>query len=118
MKIYQTLLMTVAATGLASGAWAEGYGSPAPSSTSDRLNAAEADMNAQVSTNMNADQMQEIQSNLRDKGYSVSVDGVWGPQTASAVREFQSANNLEVTGNLNNETIAELDVDAAGGVNR
>lgn len=56
-------------------------------------------------------EIQDVQQSLNDEGYSLSVDGVWGPQTRDAIRNFQQANNLDVTGTLDSQTLAELDVD-------
>ncbi len=51
------------------------------------------------------------QSTLQKMGYyDGTVDGVWGSQTAAAVRRFQLAKNLPVTGELNRETIEALSI--------
>lgn len=82
-----------------------------------------ADANANANASMNADsnvqlsglsnqQIQDAQQSLRQEGHSLSVDGIWGPQTAQAVRQFQQENGLDVTGSLDSETLAALDVDA------
>jgi hypothetical protein len=40
---------------------------------------------------MNKDQIRQIQQALKDKGlYRGEVDGIWGPNTASAMRQFGS----------------------------
>jgi peptidoglycan hydrolase-like protein with peptidoglycan-binding domain len=51
------------------------------------------------------------QSKLQKMGcYDGTVDGVWGSQTAAAVRRFQLAKDLRVTGELNRETIEALSI--------
>lgn len=53
-------------------------------------------------------QVRSVQENLNDRGYRVAADGVWGPQTARAVRNFQYDNNLQATGRMDNETIRAM----------
>jgi hypothetical protein len=49
------------------------------------------------------------QQALRDKGFDPGpVDGVMGPRTTAAVREFQSKENLTATGQLDADTRARL----------
>lgn len=64
--------------------------------------------------------VRQVQEKLKQEGYQVGpVDGIWGPKTQSAVREFQQAEGLEATGQLNQQTLAALEVQggaaAAGG---
>jgi peptidoglycan hydrolase-like protein with peptidoglycan-binding domain len=62
-----------------------------------------------------------VQQELKSEGFDPGpVDGVWGPKTSGAVREFQKAQGLEASGQLNARTLAELGVGggptaAAGG---
>jgi peptidoglycan hydrolase-like protein with peptidoglycan-binding domain len=55
-----------------------------------------------------------LQNRLRAHGYNVSVDGVFGPNTANAVRSFQRAKGLSVDGVVGPRTWAALN--GAGGV--
>src|SRR5690606_18004523 len=48
-------------------------------------------------------------------GYAVdAADGVWGPKTAAAVREFQRAKGLKQTGQADAATLEALGVPADG----
>lgn len=42
------------------------------------------------------DKVRELQSGLKQAGYKVSVDGIWGRETEAAVDAFQRSNNLLV----------------------
>ena len=54
---------------------------------------------AQVSQGSNGQAVRAVQVLLRNKyGYGITVDGDFGPQTASAVKDFQSTHNLSVDG--------------------
>jgi peptidoglycan hydrolase-like protein with peptidoglycan-binding domain len=52
-----------------------------------------------------------VQRSLNDRGFDAGpVDGQWGPNTEAAVREFQQANGIAQTGNLDPRTINALGV--------
>ncbi len=53
-----------------------------------------------------------IQSLLRDAGYDIKPDGIYGDETANAVRQFQIFNRLPVTGRVDLETFNVLVVAA------
>jgi peptidoglycan hydrolase-like protein with peptidoglycan-binding domain len=53
--------------------------------------------------------IRQIQEALNKEGYPVSaVDGVWGPATESALRNYQEAKGLEPTGRLDHDTVLAL----------
>src|SRR5687767_12689402 len=53
--------------------------------------------------------VENAQKTLKEKGhFSGTVDGVMGPQTTAAVRAYQQAEGMEVTGKLDATTIARL----------
>jgi lipid-binding SYLF domain-containing protein len=50
-------------------------------------------------------QVREVQTALKQQGFDPGpIDGVMGPMTMTAIRNFQSHNGLQVTGNINSET--------------
>ena len=50
-----------------------------------------------------------MQQALTDRGFDPGpVDGVMGPRTTSALREYQKSENLTVTGQLDVDTAAKL----------
>ncbi|MCX7869595.1 MAG: peptidoglycan-binding protein [Terrimicrobiaceae bacterium] len=53
--------------------------------------------------------LREVQARLKAMGfYRGEVDGAPGSQTAAAIRRYQLANNLRVTGEMNPQTAASL----------
>lgn len=55
--------------------------------------------------------VREAQRALRDLGYHPGpIDGMFGPQTRIALEKYQLAEKLPVTGQLDAETMARLDV--------
>lgn len=69
------------------------------------------DGNAKVASAAPRDnQVSRAQMALNERGYSLAVDGIYGPNTESAVREFQGRNGLAQTGTLDQETLDRLGV--------
>lgn len=55
-----------------------------------------------------------VQQALKDKGYDPGpVDGVMGARTKDAIKSFQTASNLQATGNINAETAQKLGVQSS-----
>jgi peptidoglycan hydrolase-like protein with peptidoglycan-binding domain len=56
--------------------------------------------------------VQAVQQSLRSAGsYNGAVDGVWGPDSATALQQFQTSHQLQVTGQLNQATASSLGLD-------
>jgi peptidoglycan hydrolase-like protein with peptidoglycan-binding domain len=59
--------------------------------------------------------VRQLQQALNDRGYNAGpVDGVWGPQTRSGVRDWQRANNQTATGRPSDQMLSELNVSGSG----
>jgi murein L,D-transpeptidase YcbB/YkuD len=55
--------------------------------------------------------VRDAQRALNDKGFSAgATDGVMGPHTESALRQFQQAQGLSTTGTLDQQTISALGI--------
>ncbi len=55
--------------------------------------------------------VRDAQRTLRDLGYQPGpIDGVMGPRTQTALRSYQRTEGLPVTGRLDPETMARLDI--------
>jgi peptidoglycan hydrolase-like protein with peptidoglycan-binding domain len=59
--------------------------------------------------------VRELQKALRKAGFSVKVDGQFGPTTVRAVKRFQRAANLTPSGTVGAKTVAALKTAAQGG---
>lgn len=58
--------------------------------------------------------VQAVQEHLRSAGaYGGAVDGVWGPDSATALQRFQANHQLQTTGQLNQATATALGLDPA-----
>ena len=59
-----------------------------------------------------SDAVRKAQVALNGQGYSLSVDGVRGPATEHALRDFQAKQGLAATGQLDSETMSRLGVNS------
>jgi len=65
---------------------------------------------------LSQDMVRQVQMRLQQAGtYNGGIDGLWGPQTEAAVRGYQQQHNLNVTGQLDGDTLASLNL---GGTNQ
>jgi peptidoglycan hydrolase-like protein with peptidoglycan-binding domain len=59
------------------------------------------------------DRVKAIQEALKTKGFDPgTADGVVGPKTNQALRDFQKSNNLQATGRIDDKTASALGVEA------
>ena len=57
-----------------------------------------------------SDLVKQAQQKLSQAGHQVQPDGVMGPKTQAALKEFQQAKGIEASGELNKDTLAALGV--------
>ena len=55
--------------------------------------------------------IKQAQEKLSSKGHDVQADGVLGPKTQAAVKEFQQKEGIQASGRLDAETLAALGVE-------
>src|SRR5262249_39382024 len=61
----------------------------------------------------NRDQVRATQQALKDKGHDPGrVDGVMGPKTQAALKDFQKSEGIQETGRLDAETMSKLGIEA------
>jgi peptidoglycan hydrolase-like protein with peptidoglycan-binding domain len=62
-------------------------------------------------TELTPDMIRNVQQTLQQDGsYHGRVDGVWGPSTQAAVRGYQQQHNLNATGQLDQDTLAAMNL--------
>ncbi len=65
-------------------------------------------------SDLDQSQIKQIQQSLNEHGFDAgNVDGVWGPETREAVRNFQEKRDISADQALNQETLSALGVDFA-----
>ncbi|WP_221930957.1 peptidoglycan-binding protein [Telmatospirillum sp. J64-1] len=58
---------------------------------------------------LHPEMVSQVQAQLQQQGYNVGpIDGIWGPQTRSALMQFQADRGLPVTGQLEPQTLASI----------
>jgi len=63
---------------------------------------------------MSRGDVKQVQQALDKDGFKAGrTDGRWGRETASAVKRFQQSKQLQPTGQLNEQTVADLGLDAS-----
>jgi len=70
----------------------------------------QAKANSNVNTKLAPSEITMVQKALNDNGFRISVDGIIGKETRQAVKSFQTSKDMSVTGNLDPQTLAALDV--------
>jgi peptidoglycan hydrolase-like protein with peptidoglycan-binding domain len=59
---------------------------------------------------MSAQTIKQVQEKLKAAGYDVQVDGIMGPKTQAALKEYQQKQGLQASGQLDQQTLAALGV--------
>ena len=77
---------------------------------------AQAATPAPTHTVIEADITSEVQAKLKSYGYTIAVDGIYGPQTTRVVKSWQRSNGLLVDGIAGPITQASLGLTATAGI--
>jgi len=102
-----SLMTALAGAALAAPAKAPASGSTQSASGNAKLAAAPATDHKPM---MSHRRVEEIQAALQSKGEQLAVDGIWGPKTTTALRDFQKKNGLKTSGRFDHATAAKLDI--------
>jgi len=100
-------LVLKGATALLAGMFFSGIVAPTPVFAQDKP-AAGMSMKKMAKKAKPNKQVMAMQEALNKNGAKLTVDGFRGKQTRAALRNFQKANGLKVTGTLNKSTKAKL----------
>lgn len=64
--------------------------------------------------NLSRGEVRQVQQALNKDGFKPGpTDGRWGNETENAVKQFQQSKQLQATGQLNEQTVADLGLDAS-----
>ena len=75
----------------------------------DKTKAKAREMKDKVAEKLDRGDTRNIQQALQAKGYNPGpIDGIHGPRTSAALRDFQKAEGLKVTGRVDGDTRARL----------
>jgi peptidoglycan hydrolase-like protein with peptidoglycan-binding domain len=55
--------------------------------------------------------VQNVQQALQQRGHNINPDGIWGPDTYQALRDFQQQEGLQPSGQIDQQTIAALNLE-------
>jgi len=65
--------------------------------------------------NLSVEEIREVQMVLVQEGFMLEIDGRLGAKTRDALTQFQRRNGLEVTGQIDSQTMTKLGVNIRGG---
>jgi cytoskeletal protein RodZ len=58
--------------------------------------------------------VRKVQQTLDKDGFKAGqADGIWGPKTSSAIKNFQQSKKIQANGRLNRQTLSDLGVNVA-----
>ncbi|HYM30547.1 MAG TPA: peptidoglycan-binding domain-containing protein [Candidatus Cybelea sp.] len=57
---------------------------------------------------MSRHRVEQVQAALANSGETLPIDGIWGKQTRSALRDYQKQHGLRASGQLNRATLRKL----------
>jgi len=86
----------------------------APQSAQQQSQAQPMQPNEQSQENLSSNQIRQAQQALDQKGFNAGrADGKLGPETKQALQSFQQSQGLQVTGQLDQQTMAKLGIRGA-----
>lgn len=85
-----------------------------PQSAQQQSQAQPMQPNNQSQANLSSNQIRQAQQALDKKGFKAgNADGKLGPETKQALQSFQQSQGLQVTGQLDQQTMAKLGIRGA-----
>jgi len=85
-----------------------------PQSAQQQSQAQPMQPNNQSQANLSSSQIRQAQQALDQKGFNAGrADGKLGPETKQALQSFQQSQGLQVTGQLDQQTMAKLGIRGA-----
>ena len=85
-----------------------------PQAQSSQSQSASGGQSQSASSGQSQETIKQVQEKLSAAGHEVQADGIMGPKTEAALKEFQQSKNLEASGQLDQKTLAALGVSEGG----
>jgi peptidoglycan hydrolase-like protein with peptidoglycan-binding domain len=116
MQSKQLAIAIAAAFGLAAPAFSAGDSSHRSQGSQDTMSQPSgASQSGMAAQSQGSESVRQAQQALKDKGYDTGpIDGIMGPKTSAALREFQQAQGIQASGRLDQQTLSALDVQSTG----
>lgn len=104
------------ASGTAQGDTPQGMGRPDATPPSGHMNSGmRGDMNTDMHGNMSSDTVRQVQQQLASRGFDPGpVDGVMGPRTREALKDFHRSKGMAAGAGLDATTLGALGVSQGG----
>ena len=111
----RTTLFVALASAFSLSAFAGGQGQQSGAQSGQNEQSASYQQSASDQQTQGPDVVKQVQQKLSDKGQDVGQpDGQMGPKTQAALKEFQQQNGLQPTGQIDEQTLAALDIGQSG----
>jgi len=105
-------LLTLTAANAAPQTAATGGSNVATTQSANPDNTAHANMASRNPGKMSPRTITQVQRFLAGDGQKVKIDGVWGPATEAALKNYQKQDRLTVTGQLDHATRAQMNLNS------
>lgn len=93
-----------------SGGMDQPYGSQQGMTQQGMPGSQQQSMNQAPGQALDESMVRQIQQQLSSQGYDVQADGIFGPNTRQALRQFQQEQGMQATGRVDMDTLAALGV--------
>lgn len=91
----------------------QGMQNPGQNNSTTQNNTVRQQANIPATQRQNAmpqEEVRRLQAALQRNGETIKVDGIWGPQTEQALRDYQQKNGLQTSGQLDEQTRNKLNL--------
>lgn len=114
MKLSHLVIASAAAVSLSAVAADEQKQRQQPGAQSSQQSASGGASASQRGQHMSQETVRQVQQALKDEGHDLQVDGMMGPKTQAALKEYQQSKGMPATGQLNQQTLSALGVSESG----